>query len=81
MMRSKADISNAATLRRLTLQGEWATLFDNAQRRVRHSPRLRKYERIIFADWSPWPDHLRWVSRGRVGEIESWAKAIAEESE
>lgn len=48
-----------------------------AQCRVERSPRLRKYREIIFSDWPEGDDHLRWVIRGRVGEIESWAREIA----
>jgi len=48
-----------------------------AQYRVEHSPRLRQYANIIFQDWDEYDAHLRWVVRGRVSEIESWAKSIA----
>ncbi len=64
-----------------SLKSEWAMLFDRARARVDRSPRLRPYSDIIFADWSPWPDHLRWVIRGRVGEIEAWAQQIKEDSD
>ena len=57
---------------------EWEMLFDRARSRVDRSPRLRPYSDIIFADWSNWTDHLRWVIRGMVSEIESWAKEIAD---
>jgi hypothetical protein len=60
---------------------EWEMLFVRAQARVDRSPRLRPYFDIIFADWSPWPDHLRWVVRGKVGEIEAWAKQIRRDSD
>jgi hypothetical protein len=60
---------------------EWEMLVTRARSRVSRSPRLRPYESIIFGDWSPWPDHLRWVIRGRVSEIESWAKKIKEDSD
>jgi hypothetical protein len=63
------------------LQNEWAGLYDAARRRVERSPQLRPYEEIILGDWSPWPDHLRWVIRGRVSEIEGWAKKIKEDSD
>lgn len=56
-------------------------LYFRAAVRVERSPRLRKYRDIIFADWSEGDDHLRWVIRGRVGEIESWAKQIQEDSD
>lgn len=61
--------------------GVSADLFDKAVVRVRRSPRLRQYDKIIFADWSEGDDHLRWVIRGRVGEIEAWAKQIQEDSD
>jgi hypothetical protein len=48
-----------------------------ARYRVEHSPRLRQYAEIIFQDWDEYDAHLRWVVRGRVSEIESWAKSIA----
>jgi hypothetical protein len=54
-----------------------ADLYDRAKMRVQRSPRLRKYEQIILADWREGDDHLRWVIRGRVGEIEAWAREIA----
>jgi len=64
-----------------TIGGVSSELFDEAVRRVRRSPRLRQYDKIIFADWSEGDDHLRWVIRGRVGEIEAWAKQIREDSD
>jgi hypothetical protein len=60
---------------------EWEMLFDRARSRVDRSPRLRPYSDIIFGDWSPWPDHLRWVIEGKVSEIVAWAKRIREDSE
>lgn len=54
-------------------------LHDRAAVRVERSPRLRKYKGIIMAGGYASEDHLRWVIRGRVGEIESWAKEIAED--
>jgi hypothetical protein len=59
---------------------EWDMLFEQAQDRVRRSPRMRKYQDIIFGDWSPWPDHLRWVIRGKVSEIVAWAEQIRRDS-
>lgn len=61
--------------------GVSADLFDKAVVRVRRSPRLRKYDKVIFSDWSEGDDHLRWVIRGRVSEIEAWAKQIQEDSD
>lgn len=59
-----------------------ATLYSNAKQRVMRSPRLRDYLSIIMDDgWSGDEDHLRWVIRGKVGEIESWAKQIKEDSD
>jgi hypothetical protein len=46
------------------------------------SRRLRPYLDIIMADgYGSEPDHLRWVIRGRVGEIEAWAKQVEEDSD
>jgi hypothetical protein len=56
-------------------------LYQRAVRRVLASPRLSKYEDIIFADWSEGDDHLRWVATATVKEIESWAKQIKEDSD
>jgi hypothetical protein len=57
-------------------------LYFDAARRVENSPRLRKYKHIIMSDgYADDEDHLRWVIRGRVGEIEAWAKQIAEDCE
>jgi hypothetical protein len=62
-----------------TIGGVTSSLYDRAVARVSGSPRLSKYHAIIFADWSEGDDHLRWVIRGKVSEIESWAKEIADE--
>lgn len=51
-----------------------------ARRRVERSPRLRKYYDVIFYEWFHAEDHLRWVIRGRVAEIEAWARQRKEES-
>lgn len=57
-------------------------LYFDAARRVENSPRLRKYKDIIMSDgYADDEDHLRWVIKGRVGEIESWAKQIREDSD
>jgi hypothetical protein len=54
-----------------------ATLYSNAKQRVMRSPRLRDYLPIIMDDcWAGDEDHLRWVIRGKVGEIELWARQI-----
>jgi len=63
------------------LQNEWAGLYDDARRRVERSPRMRQYQDIILGDWSPWPDHLRWVIRGKVSEIVAWAEQIRRDSD
>ena len=58
---------------------EWplAQMYSDARHRVLRSPRLREYLSIIMDDgWSGDEDHLRWVFRGRVGEIERWARQI-----
>jgi hypothetical protein len=47
-----------------------------AEYRVDQSRRLRRYKYIILADWREGDDHLRWVIRATVAEIESWAKQI-----
>ena len=61
--------------------GMIADLYRRARHRVERSPRLSKYEDIIFADWSEGDDHLRWVISGKVSEIEEWAKQIKEDSD
>jgi len=62
------------------LRNEWAGLYDDARLRVERSPRMGKYKDIILGDWSPWPDHLRWVIRGKVSEIVAWAEQIRRDS-
>ena len=74
------ELANQAKARSISLPTD-TELFAKAWQRVSRSRRLRKYERIILADWSEGDDHLRWVIRGRVGEIESWAKQIQEDSD
>ena len=62
---------------------EWqlAQMYSDARHRVLRSPRLREYMSIIMDDgWSGDEDHLRWVIRGRVGEIEQWARKIKVEA-
>jgi hypothetical protein len=63
---------------------EWerAPLYADARQRVLTSRRLSKYMDIILSDgYATDDDHLRWVIRGRVGEIEAWAKQIREDSD
>lgn len=72
-----ANISKALRNSLATATG----LYARAYRRVHKSPRLRKYADIILDDWPEGDDHLRWVIRGRVGEIEQWAKQIKEDSD
>lgn len=53
-----------------------------ASLRVERSPRLRKYKDIILSDgYASDRDHLLWVIRGKVGEIESWAQQIRRDSD
>lgn len=52
-----------------------------AECRVDRSPRLRPHKHIILADWRDGDDHLRWVIRSTVREIEAWAKEIQHESQ
>lgn len=59
-----------------------AMLHSDARHRVLHSRRLSPYLDIILSDgYASDEDHLRWVVRGRVGEIEAWAKQIKEDSD
>ena len=63
---------------------DWALidLHKEAARRVDRSPRLSAYRPVIMSDgYASDEDHLRWVIRGRVGEIEAWAKQIQEDSD
>lgn len=53
-----------------------------ARRRVERSPRMRKYAAIIMSDgYADSDDHLRWVFRAPVREIELWAQQIKEDSD
>ena len=63
---------------------EWelAPLYADARQRVLGSPRLSKYMDSILSDgYATDDDHLRRVIRGRLGEIEAWAKQIEEDSD
>lgn len=52
-----------------------APLYADARNRVLHSPKLSPHLDIILGDdYADKEDHLRWVIRGRVGEIESWVR-------
>ena len=55
---------------------ESATLYAHARQRVLASRRLRPYLETILGDHPEGDDHLRWVAKARVGEIETWAKSI-----
>jgi len=70
-----------SVLRNHAIGGVTDELYHRAVARVDASPRLRRYDSIIFADWPEGDDHLRWVIAGRVAEIESWAKQIKEDSD
>lgn len=64
------------------VRGEKSGLYYRAGTRVACSPRLNKHYAIIMSDgYASDEDHLRWVIRGRVGEIEAWAKRIKEDSD
>lgn len=66
---------------RHAIGGVTDALYRKACSRVARSPRLSKYEDIIFGDWPEGDDHLRWVISGSVSEIEAWAKVIARDVE
>ena len=70
-------MTNAWLVARRCVEWRMATLYSEARQRVLLSPRLREYMSIIMDDgWAGDEDHLRWVIRGRVGEIEQWARQI-----
>jgi hypothetical protein len=58
-----------------------AALYADARQRVLASRRLRPYLEIILADCWNDNDHLRWVIKGKVQEIEAWARQIKEDSD
>jgi hypothetical protein len=60
---------------------ELFALYEDARRRVERSPRMRQYQDTILGDWSPWPDHLRWVIKAKVSEIVEWAETIRRDCE
>jgi len=72
---------DAWLVRGYKLPCELAPLWAEANRRVLGSRRLRPYLDIIMAEGYVSEDHLRWVIRGKVGEIESWAQQIKEDSD
>jgi hypothetical protein len=72
---------DAWLVRGYRLPWEHAPLWPAANQRVLGSRRLRPYLDIIMADgYGSAPDHLRWVIRGKVSEIESWAEQIRRDS-
>lgn len=76
---SRADVMRAFAA---SVRGEKSDLYYRAGTRVACSPRLNKYYAIIMSDgFAADDDHLRWVIKGRVGEIEAWAKQIQEDSD
>jgi hypothetical protein len=78
--KTAVEQANDAKLARIALPTR-DDLYAKAWRRVQKSPRLRKYEDIILQDWPEGDDHLRWVIRGRVGEIVAWAEQIRRDSD
>jgi hypothetical protein len=75
-------VVDAWLVRGYQLPWEHAPLWADANRRVLGSRRLRPYLDIIMSDgYGSDPDHLRWVISGKVGEIESWAQQIKEDSD
>jgi hypothetical protein len=61
---------------------ENSALYAEAKNRVLHSRRLRDYLDIIMGDgYADDQKHLLWVAKGKVSEIESWAKQIRNDSE
>lgn len=77
MAKSKVMQEFAAAVR-----GEKSDLYYRAGTRVACSPRLNKHYAIIMSDgYASDEDHLRWVIRGKVGEIAAWAKQIQEDSD
>jgi hypothetical protein len=72
---------DAWLVRGYQLPWEHAPLWSAANQRVLGSRRLRPHLDIIMADWPEGDDHLRWVIRGKVSEIEAWAEQIRRDSD
>ena len=61
---------------------ENAALYEDARHRVLHSRRLRGYLDIIMGDgYADDAEHLLWVAKAKVSEIEAWAKQIRSDTE
>ena len=59
-----------------------AALHSDARHRVLCSRTLAPHLDMIMSDgYASDEDHLRWVIRGKVGEIEAWAQQIKEDSD
>lgn len=53
------------------------TLFERASQRVSLSPRLNQHYDTIFSDsWADDEEHLKWVLKTPVWEIEGWAETV-----
>lgn len=50
-------------------------LYDRAERKIRHSPKLAPHLTFILADWNEGDEHLRWVIRSTVKEILDWVES------
>ena len=72
---------DAWLVRGYSLPYEHAPLWAQANSRVLRSRVLRPYLDIIMGDYANQEDHLRWVIRGKVGEIAAWAQQIKEDCE
>lgn len=61
---------------------ENAFLYEEARHRVLHSRKLRDYLDIILSDgYADDVEHLEWAAKGKVAEVEAWAKQIRSDSE
>jgi hypothetical protein len=54
-------------------------LYIRAELRVRFSPYLEPYAKVILQDFGI--DHYKWVCRAKISEIVDWAKAIQKDLE
>jgi hypothetical protein len=74
--KTAVEQANDAKVARIALPTR-SDLYAQARRRVQRSPRLRRYESILLADWPEGDDHLRCVIRWRVRELESRARIMS----
>ena len=72
--KSRSDAKQTASRVNGKLGGR-PSLYEQAERRIDHSPKLSPHKEFILADWPEGDEHLRWVIKAPIDEILDWIQA------